>query len=80
MCARIHQPTPTKSDIRSIYLKYDKTRKGYFDINDLKRVSKELQEEANEDTLNEMIKSIDSNLDGKVSFDDFYNVMTKKVY
>jgi Ca2+-binding EF-hand superfamily protein len=31
-----------------LYKKYDKTNKGYFDFNDLKRVAKELKEEMNE--------------------------------
>ena len=63
-----------------IFLKYDKTRRGFFDINDLKRVSRELGENVEEEVLEEMIKSIDSNMDGKVSFDDFYNAMNKKIF
>ena len=63
-----------------IFLKYDKTKRGYFDINDLKRVSRELGENVEEEVLEEMIKSIDSDMDGKVSFNDFYNAMNKKIF
>ncbi len=65
---------------RNIFLKYDKDKKGYFNINDLKRVAKELGEKVDDDTLEEMIKRIDSNMDGKVTLEDFYNSMTKKNY
>ena len=63
-----------------IFLKYDRTKRGYFDINDLKRVSRELGEKVEEEILEEMIKSIDSDMDGKVSFNDFYNAMNKKIF
>ena len=63
-----------------IFLKYDRTKRGFFDINDLKRVSRELGENVEEEVLEEMIKSIDSDMDGKVSFNDFYNAMNKKIF
>lgn len=63
-----------------IFLKYDRTKRGFFDINDLKRVSRELGENVEEEILEEMIKSIDSDMDGKVSFNDFYNAMNKKIF
>ena len=61
-------------------MKYDQNKKGYFDINDLKRVSRELGEKVEDEVLEEMIKSVDSNMDGKVEFEDFFNAMTKKVF
>jgi len=80
MCAKNHnQEVLQKSDARVIFKKYDKNSRGYFDINDLKRVSKELGENVDDETLDEMIKSIDSNMDGNVTFDDFYNAMSKHI-
>ena len=70
----------TRNHIRSIYLKYDRSKKGHFDINDLKRVAKELGENVSDEMLDEMVKSMDGNLDGHVTFDDFYNAMTKKLF
>lgn len=46
----------------------------------MKRVSKELGEKVEDEILDEMIKSVDSNMDGQVEFEDFYNAMTKKVF
>lgn len=80
MCAKNHeQEQVSKNEIRNLYLKYDKNKKGYFDINDLKKVSKELGENVDDETLEEMIRSIDSNMDGNVTFEDFYNAMTKNI-
>lgn len=46
----------------------------------MKRVAKDLGEKVDDEVLDEMIKSVDTDLDGKVSFDDFYNAMTKKIF
>ena len=45
----------------------------------LKRVAKELGENMSDDELNEMIVRADLDKDGKVSFDEFYAIMTKKI-
>ena len=44
----------------------------------LKRVEKELGENISDDELNEMLIRADTDKDGKVSFDEFYTIMTKK--
>merc|ERR1712032_524143 len=47
---------------------------------DLKQISRELNDlNMTENEMREMIKRADSNNDGKVSFRDFYNIMTKKL-
>lgn len=61
-------------------MKYDKDKKGFFNINDLKRMAKEFGEKVDDETLEEMINRIDSNMDGHVTLEDFYNAMTKKNY
>ena len=50
-----------------------------IDIKHLKRVCKELNENMSDDELNEMIVRADSDRDGKVTFEDFYAIMTKKI-
>ena len=45
----------------------------------LKRVAKELGENMSDDELNEMLVIADTDKDGKVSFDEFYTIMTKKI-
>ena len=81
MCSKNHsQKRESKNHIRHIFLKYDRAKRGYFDINDLKRVSRELGEKVEDEVLEEMIKSVDSDMDGRVTFDDFHNAMTKKIF
>ena len=78
MCSTHKKKTQhNKNKIYRIFLQYDKGRKGYFDINDLKRVSKELGEETEDEMLMEMIKNVDMDMDGRVSFQDFYNAMKR---
>jgi len=70
----------TKEEIAKIFKKFDKKLKGYITIADLREVAKELHEDVDEDILQEIVSRTDSNKDGKISFEDFYNVMTKKIY
>ena len=50
-----------------------------IDIRHLKRVCKELNENMSDDERNEMIVRADTDRDGKVSFEEFYAIMTKKI-
>ena len=50
-----------------------------IEIKHLKRVVKELNENLSDDELNEMITRADTDRDGKVSFEEFCNIMTKKI-
>ena len=43
-------------------------------------VAKELGETMTDEELQEMVDRADSNGDGAVSMDDFYNIMTKKTF
>ena len=49
-----------------------------IELRHLKRVAKELGENMTDDELNEMIVRADTDKDGKVSFEEFYAIMTKK--
>ena len=70
----------SKDDIRKVFKLFDEGGNGYVTITDLKRITKELGENLDENEMNEMIERADSDGDGKVSFDDFYQVMTKKSF
>ena len=49
-------------------------------MKDLRRVAKELGELTDDNTLQEMVERADLDLDGLVSEEEFYNLMTKKAY
>ena len=46
----------------------------------LKKVARELGETMTDEELQEMIDRADTNGDGNVSLDDFFNIMTKKTF
>ena len=49
-------------------------------MKNLRRVAKELGETMDDSELLEMIERADSDGDGLVTQDDFYNIMTKKTF
>ena len=70
----------TREDLEKVFDLFigdDNTDK--IDINHLKRVCKELNENMTDDELNEMIVRADLDRDGKVNFEEFYAIMTKKI-
>ena len=70
----------TREDLEKVFDLFigdDNTDK--IDIKHLKRVCKELNENMTDDELNEMIVRADLDRDGKVNFEEFYAIMTKKI-
>mgnify|MGYP002359223219 CR=1 FL=1 len=56
------------------------TNSGYISIKNLRRVAKELGETIDDSELQEMIERADTDNDGLVSEEEFYNIMTKKTF
>lgn len=77
MTARISDKD-SREDIRKVYnLFVDDNAQG-ITIKNLRRIAQELGEQMDDAELNEMIERADSNHDGIVTEEDFYNIMTKK--
>lgn len=53
---------------------------GYVALKDLRKVAKDLGELTDDNVLQEMIERADFDHDGVVSEEEFYNLLTKKVY
>merc|ERR1711964_220949 len=70
----------TKEDIYKVFRLFDDDKTGYITINNLKRVAKDLGETMSNEDLEEMIERADSSGSKQVSFEDFYNIMTKKTF
>ncbi len=70
----------TREDLQKVFRLFlgedDKSDK--IELKHLKRVAKELNENMSDEELNEMIKRADTDSDGKVNFEEFYSIMTKK--
>merc|ERR1712217_463421 len=70
----------TRDGIYKIFDLFDDDKTGTITLKNLKRVSKELGETMSEEELKEMIERADSNADGAITPEDFYNIMTKKTF
>ena len=70
----------TRDDIGKVFRLFDDDNTGQLTLRNLRRVARELGETMTDEELQEMIDRADSNGDGNVSFDDFYNIMTKKTF
>ena len=70
----------THEDIAKVFRLFDDDCTGTITIRNLRRVARELGETMTDEELMEMIERADSDGDGQVSTEDFYNIMTKKAF
>ena len=70
----------TREDINKVFRLFDDDNTGQVTLKNLRRVARELGETMTEEELQEMVDRTDSNGDGGVSPDDFFNIMTKKTF
>jgi len=70
----------SEEDVRKVFDLFDDDKTGHITIQNLKRVAKDLDENMSDAELLEMIERADSDQDGQINFDDFYSIMTKKVF
>ena len=59
--------TETKAGVNKMFNLFDDGRQGWIDINNLRRVASEMNENIPEDELNEMINRADKDGDGQVT-------------
>ena len=69
----------TKEGIARIFDLFDDDHTGTININNLKRVAKELGETMSTEELKEMLERAASNGE-EITFEDFYFIMTKKTF
>ena len=70
----------TREDIDKVFRLFDDDNTGTITLKNLKRVARELGETMTDEELQEMVDRADSNGDGAVTADDFFNIMTKKTF
>jgi len=71
----------TKEDLQKVFKLFlgDDDKSDRIALKHLKRVARELNENMSDDELNEMIVRADLDRDGYVDFNEFYQIMTKKI-
>ena len=79
MTARVSDKD-TRENIRKIFNLFDDEKTGFISIKNLRRVAKELGETIDDSELQEMIERADTDNDGLVSEEEFYNIITKKTF
>ncbi len=77
MTARISDKN-TKQDLERVFKLFDDDKTGHITVDNLKRVARELGEDISEEELKEIILRADLDGDGKLTFEDFYEVIVKK--
>jgi len=70
----------TKEDIKKVFGLFDDDRTGYITLSNLKRVANDSGETMSDAELLEMIDRVDHDQDGKISSEEFYNIMTQKTF
>jgi centrin-1 len=78
--ASLLQDKDTREDIQKVFNLFDDDNTGKISHRNLKRVAHELGETMTDAELLEMIERADTDNDGEISFEEFYAVMTKKVF
>jgi centrin-1 len=70
----------TVDDMTRMFRLFDKDRKGFIEVKDLKRIAADLGESMTEMELREMIDRGSSHEQGKVTLEEFTAIMTKKLW
>ena len=73
MAARISARDP-REEINRAFDLFDADGKGAIDIQDLRRVARELNEGLQEEELNAMIEEFDMDGDGRITREDFIGI------
>ncbi|CAG9861791.1 unnamed protein product [Phyllotreta striolata] len=71
-------PLRTKDYYRAIFNKYDRNRDGFITVKELLEIveSREYDEDIPQSCVNKILKTHDRNLDKKLNFDEFYEMVT----
>ncbi|CAD8051441.1 unnamed protein product [Paramecium primaurelia] len=70
----------TRGSLMRTFNLFDLNREGRITWDELKRVSVDLGDDLNDEEIKKIFRKADLNDDGFVTFEDFYNMMTGRVY
>jgi calcium-binding protein CML len=77
-----NQDSDSRDDIRKVYSMIvgdDGQRYGKIQLQHLRKIAKELNEHMTDEELLDMIGKADNDKDGAVDFEEFYQIVTKKI-
>lgn len=70
----------SKEEVRKVFNLFDVDQTGFIELKNLKKIAKELGENLKEEDIIELISKSDADGDGKVSFQEFYDIMSRTTY
>eukprot|EP00928_Gymnodinium_smaydae_P063570 TRINITY_DN47110_c0_g1_i1.p1 TRINITY_DN47110_c0_g1~~TRINITY_DN47110_c0_g1_i1.p1 ORF type:complete len:183 (+),score=52.49 TRINITY_DN47110_c0_g1_i1:42-551(+) len=70
----------TREDVNKVFRLFDDDCTGSITVRNLRRVARELGESISAEDLEEMLARADTDGDGEVSVEDFYELMTRKTF
>ena len=70
----------SSEEIFKLFSLFDVEKTGFIELKNFKKIARELGETLDEQEIIEIIKKSDLDGDGRVSFEDFYNIMKKNPY
>ena len=70
----------SRQEVSKVFKAFDYNRQGKFSVIELKKIAIDLGEDVNDDEIEDMFSRADLDRDGFVTGEDFYNIMTHKVY
>uniref|UniRef100_A0A336L1H3 CSON002481 protein n=1 Tax=Culicoides sonorensis TaxID=179676 RepID=A0A336L1H3_CULSO len=63
------------SELRQVFMIFDKENKGYLDIAEFKAIIKEIEPELPDKELDEVVEEVDADGSGRIEFEEFLAVM-----
>lgn len=69
-----------REEVHKVFITFDPQKTGYIALKDLRKVAKDLGELTDDTILQDMIDRADTDGDGVVSEEEFYNLITKKAH
>ena len=63
------------TEIKSVFCLFDIDHKGYITFDNLKQISQEMGDPLNDEDLEFMIEKFDKDHDGKINFQEFFDIM-----
>ncbi len=69
-----------REEVHKVFITFDSQKTGFIALKDLRKVAKDLGELTDDTILQDMIDRADTDGDGVVSEEEFYNLITKKAH
>ncbi|XP_068217963.1 uncharacterized protein [Palaemon carinicauda] len=78
MMSKKMKDTSNQDELKEAFMVFDKNKSGYLSSTELRHVMTSLGEKMSEQEVEDMIKDASPNGDGRVNYEEFVNIITRK--